>query len=52
MFVNDMPNVIRKCIVDLYTDDTTIYYTNQDSSKVTNILNADLAILYCWLDWV
>ena len=43
IFVNDLPDVVSKCMVNLYADDTTIYYANKDSKKVTITLNADLS---------
>ena len=34
VFVNDLPSVVRKCTVNLYADDTTIYASNEDPSLV------------------
>ena len=45
IFVNDLPDVVSKCTVNLYADDTTIYYANKDPKEVTNILNANLSLL-------
>lgn len=42
IFVNDLPEVFSKCTVNLYTDDTIIYYTNKDPMEVISTLNADL----------
>ena len=50
IFVNDLPDVVSKCTVNLYADDTTIYYANKDPKEVTNTLNADLSSIVDWIE--
>ena len=49
-FVNDLPDVVGKCTVNLYAGDTTIYYANRDPKEVTNALNADLSSIVDWIE--
>ena len=50
IFVNDLPDVVSNCTVNLCADDTTIYYANKDLSEVTNTLNADLSSIVDWIE--
>lgn len=33
LFMNDLPNVIGNCSVNLYADDTTIYYSSRHAQE-------------------
>ena len=50
IFVNDLSDVVSKCTINLYADDTTIYYANKDPKEVTNTLNADLSSIVDWIE--
>lgn len=42
LFMNDLPIVIGNCSVNLYADDTTIYYSSRDAQEVKDVLEAEL----------
>ena len=50
VFVNDLPSVVRKCTVNLYTDDTTIYASSEDPSLVEKHLEEDLGAIATWIN--
>ena len=50
VFVNDLPSVVRKCSVNLYADDTTIYASNEDPSLVGKHLEEDLGAIATWIN--
>ncbi len=49
LFINDMPDVISKCNMEMYADDTLMYAHGTDLDKLKNILNNDLKQLEQWL---
>ena len=50
VFVNDLPNIVDTCTVNLYTaDDTTIYYSNKDPKLVQSTINSDLESIVPWI---
>ena len=50
VFVSDLPSVVRKCSVNLYVDDTTIYASNEDPSLVGKHLEEDLGAIATWIN--
>lgn len=50
VFVNDLPSVVRKCTVNLYADDTTIYASNEDPSLVEKHLEEGLGGIATWIN--
>ena len=50
VFVNDLPSVVRKCSVNLYADNTTIYASNEDPSLVGKHLEEDLGAIATWIN--
>ena len=50
VFMNDLPSVVRKCSVNLYADDMTIYVSNEDPSLVGNQLEEDLEGIAIWIN--
>ena len=47
--MNALPSVVRKCSVNLYADDTTIYVSNEDPSLVGKHLEEDLEAIATWI---
>ena len=43
--MNDLPAVVTSCTINLYADDTTIYYANRDPDSVTRDINNDLQLI-------
>ena len=48
VFLNDLPTVVTSCTINLYIDDTTIYYANRDADNITQTINADLQLIATW----
>lgn len=49
VFMNDLPTVVTSCTINLYADDTTIYYANTDPDHVIRALNEDLQFIADWI---
>lgn len=49
MYVNDLPLAIKFCNVELYADDTLLYFTSDSASTIEHNLTLDLANITCWL---
>ena len=43
IIVNDLPQVVEHCSINLYADDTTIYCSAKDPSVVKDLLGSDLS---------
>ena len=50
VFVNDLPDIVDTCTVNLYADDTTIYYSNKDPKLVQSTINSDLESIVSWIE--
>ena len=50
LYINDLPDVIKKCTVNMYADDVAIYFANKDMNEVADSLNEDLAHIATWID--
>ena len=50
LFINDMPEYITNCTVDMYADDTLIYVCHKDINVIEKCLNEDLVSVSRWLD--
>ena len=50
VFVNDLPTAVERCSVNLYADDTTIYFASKDPSHVQSALTSDLENIASWID--
>ena len=51
IFMNDLPSVIENCNVNLYPDDTTIYFSSKDPQEVQDVLEAELGAVAHWIKW-
>ena len=49
IYVNDLPDVATQCTLNLYADDTTLYYSDKDPLKVQRALNVDLDQTARWI---
>lgn len=49
LYVNDLPQVLKKCKIHMFADDTLIYYTGKDVQEVITVLNEELRIVSQWL---
>ena len=50
VFLNDLPTIVTNCTINLYADDTTIYYANRDPDNVTRAINTDLQVIATWIE--
>ena len=50
VFVNDLPDIVDTCTVNLYADDTTIYYSNKDPKLVQSTINSDVESIVSWIE--
>ena len=48
-FVNDLPDVVEHCTVNLYSDDTAIYVSDEDPGTVRFELEWDLQRVSNWI---
>ncbi len=50
LYVNDLPDVVTKCTVNMYADDVAIYFASKDVNEVADSLNEDLSHIATWID--
>ena len=50
IYINDLPLALDYSHVDMYADDTSIYYSSKSISSINNAVNKDLQSLKSWLD--
>ena len=48
VYVNDLPDVVKDCVVKQYADDTTIYCIGNDPSALSRNLNSDICHVSEW----
>ena len=50
LYVNNLPDVVTKCTVNMYADDVAIYLASKDVNEVADSLNEDLSHIATWID--
>ena len=51
MYINDLPTVISKGTkINLYADDTIIFYSSENICDINDRLNADLRSISLWME--
>ena len=50
IYINDLPLALDSSNVNMYADDTRIYYSSKSISSINNAVNKDLQSLKSWLD--
>ena len=50
IYINDLPLTLDSSNVNMYADDTSIYYSSKSISSINNAVNKDLQSLKSWLD--
>lgn len=50
LYINDLPNILKHCMVHLYADDVQLYYTcdNPNTNVIASQVNEDLAHISEW----
>jgi len=47
--VNDLPNSISSCDINMYADDTELHYSNSQLERVEEVLQSDLIRVSDWM---
>ena len=50
IYINDLPLALDSSNVNMYADDTSIYYSSKSISSINNAVNNDLQPLKSWLE--
>ena len=50
IFVNDLPDVLNKCTVNLYADDSMIYFSHRNPQEVKEVLERELEAIALWIE--
>ena len=50
IFVNDLPDAVEDCSINLYADDITIYSSDKDPTKLGDRVEKDLGRVAVWID--
>ena len=49
MYINDLVECVKTCQVQLYADDTVLYFSHPSTQNIELALNSDLENVYSWL---
>ena len=49
IFINDLPKICTNCSIQLYADDTAIYTSDSDLSKIQSTLQTEFNLVQDWL---
>ena len=49
IYVNDLPNSISSCDINMYADDTELHYSNSQLERVEEVLQGELVKVSDWL---
>ena len=49
LYINDLPSVVKHCILDLYADDAESHCSHSDLRMVETYLQSDLDSVAVWL---
>ena len=50
IYMNDLPDVLNKCTVNLYADDATIYFSHKNPQEVKEVLERELEAIAVWIE--
>ena len=50
IYVNDLPDVLNKCTVNPYADDSMIYFSHKNPQEVKEVLESDLEAMAVWIE--
>ena len=49
-YINDLPSVVKNCEIQLYADDTLLFYSSNSISDIEHHLTEDLGSIVSWLE--
>ena len=50
IYMNDLPDVLNKCTVKLYADDSMIYFSHKNPQEVKEVLERELEVMLVWIE--
>ena len=50
IFVNYLPDVLNKCTVNLYADDSMIYFSHRNPQEVKEVLEREPEVIAVWIE--
>lgn len=50
LFINDLNQITDKCKIKMFADDTIIYWHDNDTKKLVEVLNEELKLVHDWLN--
>ena len=50
IYINDLPSIIKHCNIQLYADDTLLYFSSSSIDKIESALAGDLESIINWLN--
>ena len=48
LYINDLPECLENCSINMYADDTVIYFTNLCTSEIARVVQDDLNRVAQW----
>ena len=49
-YINDLPSVVQNCDIQLYADDTLLFFSSNSIAEIESCLSVDLSSIISWLD--
>ena len=49
LYINDLPSIVKYCLLDLYADDAELHCSHSDLHMVETYLQSDLDSVAVWL---
>lgn len=50
MYINDIVKYVKNCQIQLFADDTILYFVGDNADQIIDVINEDLNLLYQWLN--
>ena len=50
LYINDLPQCLENCSINLYADDTVMYSTNLYTSEIARVVQDDLNRVVQWME--
>ena len=48
LYINDLPKCLENCCINMYADDTVMYFTNLCTSEIARVVQDDLNRVVQW----
>ena len=50
LYINDLPQCLENCSINMYADDTVMYFTNLCTSEIARVVQDDLNRVVQWME--